>query len=1031
MKSSRFAALTLITALVACNPMLPPPPPGWSLELRAGTTNIDRSFFQSTTPDTTRSSVDATRFAQLREAIIKKVPNLNLGSALASGFVPNPKATKSSTRETAALALSVFMAVSKDGAPPTSDLSFVYSGPEGTYDKPITYPAGYAWLASPLVIPKGNGAYTFSSTLQDGTLAGSVSVNFEDQTQWLPLPLPANNPSGFGASSGQYANVFVAKWQAVPEAQSYLGLILDRTDQNNQKYVGSFLTKNTQIETQEFNGVQDHIYSLDLIATNIDLNKDATKPYGTIPTTMKSSISSFFLNSYGGTPSLSLDQTRVNLLAKPGQVGEAVLKITDSGYAPLGYKATISGTGMELGTGASGVLLGQESRELHVKGTCTGADLTGVVTFTSNDPNNKTKTVSVILECDIPISVTLELQKLTHSQDIRYMQYSSDGTKLATSNGREIFIWDAITGNALRKITPVTGSFLYPDTVASMVWNPNSNLLAIGGTNLVTIFDTNTGSSLVTASPNGNIQSIDWNKDGSQFVIGLNGAAQIYNGTTGGLIRRIEVPKGDTGIPVKVAWSKSSGKLATANGDQITIWDTAGTELNHYIGLISPYSGVNSIVWNSIGETLAFRISDALIGIWTVSNVNLDRSIPIELSNLSPENITNIGEVKWSPTSSKIALMVRKSPIGANPIMLARIWDASTGSFQTDIQVFNVNNQPAPLLEWSANGQFILAQSNLDAMSWNISTGARGVQFGFVQGLIISMQMNTDGSQLLAATNDIHGNNTGSLNLMDVSSGTVLQNYEIPKRITLIDWRKDTAQVLATFENGGVVQTYTSGSWNPLSVYEGYSVAAYSPDGTKLAVSLNDLKFRILDVSTGAVLQTITTCNGCNISTKQSLVWSPDSSKIAVVGEYSGSPLSVYGVQDGNLIWEKNASASSIFGDRLLWSPDGKRIAAGSYIFDAVSGNSVEVFDFNAPGGQIPTPLVWSPDSRYLLTKKSGLIELHNANSGRKALSILEIPSQGYGMMSPRVVANWNAKSNRIAFTDGQSSVYIYKFSQP
>jgi WD40 repeat protein len=1029
-KLSRFAGLGFIATLVACNPTLPPPPPGWNLELRAGTTNIDRSFFQSTKPDATRSSEDQTRFAQLREAIIKKVPSLNLGSTLASGFVLNPKATKSSTRETAAFSLSLFMAVSKDGAPPASELSFIYSGPKGTNDKPVVYPAGKAWIASVFTAPKGNGDYTFSSTLQDGTLAGTVSVNLEDQTQWLPFALAVSNPNVFAASMGQYANVFIAKWQAVPEAQSYIGLVLDRTA---DKYVGSFLTKDTQVETQEFNGVQDHTYSLDLIATNIDLTKDDTKSYGTLPTSMKTSLSRFYLNSFGGTPGLTLEQTRVNILVKPNQMGETILKIKNSGTSPLGYTASISGAGLELGTGSNSILLYEESRELHVKGTCTGADLTGTITITSNDPNNKTKTLPVALECDVPVTATLELKKLTHSQDIRYMQYSPDGTKLATSDGREIIIWDALTSKAIRKFTPVTSSPFYSDSVLSIAWHPNSNFLAFGGTNVVTVIDTNTDLSLFTASPNGNIQSIDWNKDGSQFIIGLNAAAQIYNGATGGLVRRIEIPKGDTGIPVKVAWSKSSGKLATVNADQITVWDAlTGTELNHYIGSISPYLGINSIVWDSTGEILALRISEGLIGIWTVSNANLDRTISIELSNLSPENITNTGDMKWSPTSSKIAVMVRKSPIGANPIMLARIWDASTGNFQTDVQVSNINRQPAPLLEWSIDGQSILAQSNLYATSWNIANGIQQIQFGFVQGLISSIRFNTDGSQLLAASNanNITGNYVGSLNLMNTPSGAVLQSFTLSKEITMVDWRKDSAQILAVLSNSGIVQSYTSGSWNLLNTYEGYNPSVYSPDGTKIAVSMNDLKVKILNVSTGEVLQSLTTCVGCSIYSKQSLTWSPDSTKIAVAGESSGSLLSIYNVQDGKLIWEKNAGVSPFFGDFLLWSPDGKRISAGSFFFDAVTGNSVEVFT-PTPDGQIPTPLAWSPDSRYLLTKKAGSIELRNANSGRVVLSILELASQGYGMMSPKVKVDWNAQSNRFAFTDGQSSVYVYKFSQP
>ena len=1033
MKLRPFAVLALLTTLAACNPTLPPPPPGWNLELRAGTTNIDRSFFQNTKPDATRSSVDQTRFAQLREAIVQKVPNFNLGSALASGFVINSKASTTNTRETAGLALSLFMAVSKDGAAPKSDLSFVYSGPTGAYDKPVTYPANNAWIASPLVIPKGNGQYTFSSTLQDGTLAGNVSVNLEDQTQWLPFAQQVSNSNPFASSMAQYGNVFIANWQPVPGAQSYLGLIFDRAD---KKYVGTFLTTGTRIESQDFVSVQDHVYSLDLIATTIDLTKDNTKPYGALPGSMQSSIFSFGLNNYGGTPNLFIEQARVNVLAKPNQVGEAILKIKNTGTSPLGYTATISGTGLELSTNTKSIVLYDETRELHIKGTCSNADLTGTVTLTTNDPNNKTKVIPVTLECDLPISTTLELAKLTHHQDIRFMQFSPDGTKLATLDGGDtIIIWEALTGKFIQRIKPLVTPNSYSGTVAGLAWHPNSHLLAVGGIDSVNIFDTTTGLSVVTASPSGMIQSIDWNTDGSQFVVGANNAAQIYDGSSGGLIRRIEVPNYDAPyIPVKVTWSKASSKLATSAGDQITIWDTATvTEINHIKGIISPYLGANSTTWNPAGDTLAFRMSDGVnIGIWMVTNAGLDRSIPIALPSENPNELTNIGELKWNPTGSDIALIVRKSPLITGPNLIARIWNASNGNFQKEFSVSTISRQPVPSLEWSIDGKFLLTQENLVAISWDAQTGTRGVQFGFVQGLISSISLNTYGSQLLVATNRNYSNNdyVGTLNLMDVPSGNVLQSFDIAKRITSVGWRKDTTQVLAVLDSGGIVQSYTSGSWNPSNTYEGYNPTAYSPDGTKIAVSLNDLRFRILNTSTGAVLQTITTCGGCDSYVKQSLVWSPDSSKIAVVGDSSGK-LQVYDAASGNLVWEKDGNLSSYFGAYLLWSPDGKRISIGSQFFDAITGAPIEVFDLSPPDGQIPTPLAWSPDSRYLLTKKSGLIELRNANTGRKVLSVLEIPSQGYGMMSPKVVVNWNAQSNRFAFTDGGSSVYIYKFSQP
>jgi hypothetical protein len=1033
-KLSRFAGLGFIAALVACNPTLPPPPPGWNLELRAGTTNIDSSFFQSTKPDTTRSGDDQTRFEKLREAIIKKVPSLNLGSALASGFVPNSKATKSNTRETAGLALSVFMAVTKDGAAPASELSFIYSGPKGTYDKPITYPAGYAWLASPLVIPKGTGSYTFSSTLQDGTLAGSVNVNFEDQTQWLPLPLPANNPSGFGASSGQYDNVFVAKWQAVPEAQSYLGLILDRTDQNNQKYVGSFLTKNTQIETQEFNGIQDHSYSLDLIATNIDLTQDATKPYGAIPATMKSSISSFFLNSFGGIPGLTLDQTRINLLAKPNQTGEAVLKITDGGYAPLGYKATISGTGLELSGTTTGVLVGGESRELRIKGTCTGADLTGAVTFTSNDPNNKTKTVPVNLECDLPVSVTLELAKLSHNSNVRLMQYSPDGTKLATSDGTDIIVWDVVTGDSIRKMTPVNSTYSSNGTVFSFAWHPASKLLLVGGPNAVNVFDTSTGLSVVSSSPSGTVQSVDWNADGSQFVIGLTAAVQIYDGLSGGLIRRIEIPSsGNSFYPPTVAWSKSNGKLASVFGDRVTIWDTTtGAELNHYIGVSTPYNMPITASWNSAGDTLAFLTTGGNIGIWVVANTDLERSIAFA-SSTPITSIFGASNIKWSPVGSNIALVIENITANSPLTTSIGIWDGLNGNIQTQFPIESVSTGYPPLLkvlDWSSDGQSLLTQAGPSTVSWNATNGSKQTEFGFVPGTISSVHFNTDGTKLLIGANSSYSTK-GTLSLINVPSGKSLQSLSVNQNIRQVDWRKDADQVIGVSNSGGIVQSYIPATWNLLNAVEGYAPSSYSPDGTKLAVGLYDAKIRVLNATTGAVLQTLTVENISGPYPIAGFVWSPDSLKIAAIGSNNTSKMKVFDTVTGQLVWEKDLNNLYVFSQGLTWSPDGKRIVFGTTFYDAITGQVIDVFDLNSPDG-VPLPIAFSPDSRYILTlNNANSLELRSSLSGRKILSIRAIPVPVNPEMFQKFVVDWNSQSNRIAISDRQSSVYIYKFSQP
>jgi WD40 repeat protein len=1037
-KLSRFAGLGFIAALVACNPTLPPPPPGWNLELRAGTTNIDSSFFQSTKPDTTRSSVDATRFAQLREAIIKKVPSLNLGSALASGFVTNPKATKTSTRETYALALSLFMAVTKDGAAPTSDLSFIYSGPEGTYDKPITYPAGYAWLASPLVIPKGNGSYTFSSTLQDGTLAGSVSVNFEDQTQWLPLPMAVNNPNG-SASMNQYANVLLANWQAVSEAQSYIGLVFDRTD---KKYVASFLTTGTRVESQEFNGLPNHDYTLDLIATTIDLSKDATKPYGTIPATMKSSISSFEFKHE--TPNLSIPQTRVDLLVKPNQSNEALLKISNVGLGALSYTASVSGAGLEIIAEGKGLLANTDSRDIRIKGTCTNADVVGSIAITSNDPTNKVKTVPILLECDTPFTTTLELQKLTHTYDIQAMQYSPDGKKIATTDSSEVIIWDALTGAVIRRFG-VSGNDVLKGNVYSLAWNPDNNLLLVGMTNNVMILDTKTGLSTITVNPAGVVLSVDWNSDGSQFVIGVPYTALIYSSANGNLVRQIDMPgKSDfIIIPLFVSWSKSSNKLATSFDKNVYVWDTnTGLMINHYAAgsKFDTYSSnaLVSVSWNPTGDKLAIydTYNSSQILIWSVNSSILERSIRIDPNNF-PDPKNGLFDVKWNPHNSEIAVILRKYIDGTNWDFSAQIWDSSNGLLKTQFPIKTIQYQQVSALEWNPDGSNILTRATRFAFGQRIVNGEQSLQLGFAPGKIASMKMNQNATKLVISSSLDYG--IADLSLMNIPSGLTLPSIKTFQAVTAIDWRKDTEEILGVLGNVSGAQTVSS--FNIMSAsflgnFEGDKSSTFSPDGQRIATIINKVHVHILDASTKMLLKIIELppCN-CNFS-EQAIIWNSSGTRIAI-RDSDGYNLRIFDVLTGALIWEKSINSSIFLGSALLWSPNDKIINSGASFFDALTGESLEIinrnFSFDSPpssGAVFPnpsTPLAWSPDNRYILSQKSTVIELRNATSGRKVASIQYIPPVNV----TTVKAAWNTQANRFAFTDGQSSVYIYKFSQP
>ncbi|MBO0783560.1 MAG: protein kinase, partial [Ktedonobacteraceae bacterium] len=94
------------------------------------------------------------------------------------------------------------------------------------------------------------------------------------------------------------------------------------------------------------------------------------------------------------------------------------------------------------------------------------------------------------------------------------------------------------------------------------------------------------------------------------------------------------------------------------------------------------------------------------------------------------------------------------------------------------------------------------------------------------------------------------------------------------------------------------------------------------------------------------------------------LYWSPDDSRIAVIGDYQ--TCQVWDIKSGQQIINRN-NTNDIFS--LAWSPDGKRIAiSGGYrlsIWSAQDGTVIYEHDMEDYDLEIDN-LVWSPDGAYL-----------------------------------------------------------------
>jgi TolB protein len=166
----------------------------------------------------------------------------------------------------------------------------------------------------------------------------------------------------------------------------------------------------------------------------------------------------------------------------------------------------------------------------------------------------------------------------------------------------------------------------------------------------------------------------------------------------------------------------------------------------------------------------------------------------------------------------------------------------------------------------------------------------------------------------------------------------------------------------------------SSGSGRPkrLARYSGMNTgAAYSPDGSKIAITLSkdgNPEIYVLNASDGAILARLTQ----NRAIDTSPAWSPDGSELAFVSNREGSPqIYVMGADGSN---QRKVSTVGSYNQTPSWSPEkGKRVLAytaqddASHAFDVVTLDldSAKMVRVTQGQGDNLEP-TWSPNGRVL-----------------------------------------------------------------
>jgi WD40 repeat protein len=142
------------------------------------------------------------------------------------------------------------------------------------------------------------------------------------------------------------------------------------------------------------------------------------------------------------------------------------------------------------------------------------------------------------------------------------MAWSPDGTRIATTWGTSIKVWDAATGD--EQLT-IDGLVKWTD----VVWSPDGTRIAAARDDGrgAKVYRATTGDELATLDPRrfGGVQELDWSPDGARLVTaGHDGTARVWDAAIGAELGTLT---GHAGPVNDVAWSPDGTRIATASSD--------------------------------------------------------------------------------------------------------------------------------------------------------------------------------------------------------------------------------------------------------------------------------------------------------------------------------------------------------------------------------------------------------------------------------------------------------------------------------